>query len=50
MTETYRIVRYKFGETKEIQQTGLTLKEAKKHCQRADTSGDGWFDGYEQED
>ena len=46
---TYRIVRYRFGEMKEIQQTGLTLKEAQFHCRQEDTHGDGWFDGYEKE-
>lgn len=24
----------------------LTLEEAQEHCEREDTHGDGWFDGY----
>lgn len=50
MSETYRIIRYTFGERKEIQQTGLTLKEAQAYCRGEDTHGEGWFDGYERED
>ena len=33
----------------EGQREGLTLEEAKEHCQRDDTSGDGWFDAFEEE-
>lgn len=29
---------------------GLTLEQAQAHCQRDDTHGDGWFDGYEAEE
>ena len=46
---TYRIVRFKFHEPREVMQEGLTLEEAQDHCQREDTHGDGWFDGYEKE-
>lgn len=52
-TTTYKIVRFhrdnpeKNGETIE---EGLTLKEAQKHCSRKDTAGDGWFDGYREEE
>jgi hypothetical protein len=34
----------------DIIETGLTLEEAQAHCQREDTHGDGWFDGYEEEE
>jgi hypothetical protein len=29
--------------------SGLTLDEAQEHCQREDTHGDGWFEGYTEE-
>lgn len=46
---TYKIIRFQFnGESKEIDH-GLTLEEAQTHCRRDDTSGDGWFDGYDSE-
>jgi hypothetical protein len=44
--KTYKIVRYKQHEPNEVLRTGVTLEEAQAHCQRADTRGDGWFDGY----
>lgn len=51
--KTYKIVRFCFDEAdprnKSIIRTGLTLDEAQAHCQRDDTHGDGWFDGYDEE-
>jgi len=48
---TYQIVRfYRDDRRREVQETGLTLKKAQAHCQREDTKGTDWFDGYEQED
>ncbi len=48
---TYKIVRLYQDETsRNIIARGLTLEEAQAHCQRDDTHGDGWFDGYEEED
>lgn len=51
--KTYRIVRFRFDQKDEdhrqVIKTGLTLEEARAHCKREDTHGDGWFDGYEQE-
>jgi hypothetical protein len=50
MNVTYRIMRYFRNQAvAEIVDTGLTLEEAKAHCQREDTHGSGWFDGYEVE-
>jgi len=48
---TYSIVRFYAdrGKEKEVTQTGLTLEEAREHCAREDTRGDGWFDGYTKE-
>lgn len=46
---TYKIMRYRFnGETKCIKR-GLTLEEAREHCNDPSTEGDGWFDGYTEE-
>ena len=49
---TYTIYRYFREDGKERQEikTGLTLTEALKHCNRDDTSGEGWFDGYTKEE
>jgi hypothetical protein len=44
--QTYMIVRFRFKGENEVIATGLTLEEAQKHCQREDTSGEGWFDGW----
>lgn len=47
---TYKIVRfYREDTSSDTIKTGLTLEEAQAHCQREDTHGDGWFDGYEEE-
>lgn len=51
---TYQIVRfyadhndYRNGE---VIETGLTLEEAKAHCNREDTHEKGvWFDGYTED-
>jgi hypothetical protein len=47
--ETFKIVRYFDGDN-EVVRTGLTLDEARDHCRRDDTHGEGWFDGYEEEE
>lgn len=51
--KTYRIVRFTFDEdhpdNHRTIRHGLTLEEAQAHCQREDTHGDGWFDGYNEE-
>jgi hypothetical protein len=44
----YRIVRmYKDERKSRTIRKGLTLSEARAHCQRDDTHGAGWFDGYD---
>lgn len=50
METTYKIIRFKRDEANEVLVRGLTLEQAQEHCQREDTSGDGWFDGYTAED
>lgn len=45
----YRIVRYHFDGDNQTIAHGLTLEEAQAHCNRPDTHGSGWFDGYVQE-
>jgi hypothetical protein len=46
---TYCIRRFKFDGATTTVKRGLTLEEAQEHCQRDDTRGDGWFDGYTEE-
>ena len=48
---TYTINRfYSDDRPAEMIQTGLTLDEARNHCNDPDTSVEGqWFDGYEAE-
>lgn len=43
----YCIVRFFFDGTPEVMEIDLTLEEAQAHCQRDDTRGEGWFDGYD---
>jgi hypothetical protein len=47
---TYRIVRF-FADDRPTDTIvrGLTLEQAKAHCKRDDSRGDGWFDGYTRE-
>jgi hypothetical protein len=49
MASTYKIIRYRWHGDNEILVRGLTLEQAQSHCQRDDTEGDDWFDGYEEE-
>lgn len=45
---TYRIVRFFQDDDRPRRtiRTGLALEEAQAHCRRQDTHGEGWFDGY----
>jgi hypothetical protein len=47
--KTYNIIRFRMDGNNEIIETGLSLEEAKEHCQNPETSGEGWFDGYNEE-
>lgn len=49
--KTYTIIRHysDINADREIIKTGLTLAEAREHCQDPSTEGDGWFDGFEEE-
>ena len=47
---TYKIIRVFRDNTPTAElYTGFTLEQAQAHCQNPNTSGDGWFDGYEEE-
>jgi hypothetical protein len=49
-SKTYQIIRFfRDSNTRKIIKTGLTYAEAKEHCSDKSTSGDGWFDGFEEE-
>ncbi len=43
---TYEIRRFRADRPYEVIEEGLTLADARAHCQRDDTHGDDWFDGY----
>ena len=43
---TYFIKRFRFNGETTVVTTGLTLEEAQEHCNREDTHGYLWFDGY----
>lgn len=51
--KTYRIVRFTEKEdhpdNHRVILTGLSLAEARAHCNREDTHGSDWFDGYDEE-
>lgn len=52
LDQRYKIVRFRQSshEDNEVIAYGLTLDEAQAWCERDDTHGDGWFDGYTKED
>lgn len=47
---TYQIIRFRYDAPNEVIREGLTLEEAKEHCEDPATSGEGWFDGFQKED
>ena len=47
--EEYKIMRYKQNGKSKVIKIGLTLQEAREHCNDPLTSGEGWFDGYTKE-
>lgn len=47
--QTYKIIRFRQHGDNEVLVRGLTLEQAQEHCNRDDTRGDGWFDGYAKE-
>jgi hypothetical protein len=54
MENTFKIIRFRkdeegFPVRNRTIKRGLTEKEAQEHCQREDTHGEGWFDGYTKE-
>jgi hypothetical protein len=53
---SYKIVRFfQDGRNRRTIKTGLTLEEAQSHCEREescereDAAGEGWFDGYTED-
>jgi len=47
---TFKIVRfYQDERPRRTIKRGLTKAEAQAHCQREDTHGPGWFDGWTEE-
>jgi hypothetical protein len=49
--QTYEIRRFfrEDGKPYEVVVRGLTLAQAQAHCQRWDSRGQDWFDGFAQE-
>jgi len=54
-TITYKIIRFRKDSdgfpkrTNKVIKRGLSETEAQQHCQREDTHGENWFDGYTSE-
>ena len=50
----YKIIRFRRDKnynlvSRRVIKRGLTRTEAQEHCQREDTHGEMWFDGFDQE-
>lgn len=50
MSGLYKIIRFRRDGENDVVKHGLTLEEAQAHCRREDTHGEGWFDGYDDDD
>ena len=46
----YKIVRFNKNGAQRVIKRGVTLAEAKKHCNDPATAGKTWFDGFTKED
>ncbi len=47
---TYKIVRmFRDERPTQVIATGLSLEIAQEHCRDESTHGEGWFDGYDEE-
>jgi hypothetical protein len=51
MENTYKIIRFFKDDAlpSRVIREGLTLQEAREHCQDDETQGENFFDGYEEE-
>ena len=47
---TYTILRFHRDGENEVIGTGWTLEQAQAHCNDPSTRGEGWFDGYSEEE
>jgi hypothetical protein len=47
--KTYKIIRFYVNRPARVIKKGLTLKEAKKHCNDPKAAGETFFDGYVEE-
>ena len=45
---SYSIIRHRYAGPSEVVKVRVSLAEAQEHCNRADTHGEGWFDGYKE--
>ena len=48
--QKYKIIRFHRDSDNETLVRGLTLEQAQAHCNRDDTRGEGWFDGYTEDE